>query len=920
MMDSRVIRESMQGAHAVRLETLIRMLDTDLSHGLSQAEAKMRQFSFGPNVLREKPPEKWMMKLVRQFRSILIVILLGAALLSGAMGDWLETLVILAIVLINGGLGFYQEIRAESSLRSLAKLAAHKARVRRDGELIAGPASCLVPGDIIEVEAGDFVPADARLLEAFGLNTQEAQLTGESEPVEKSGGALHSMDQALAERSNIIYSGTTVVTGKARACVVATGMDTEVGRIAHLIEEQTPGPTPLQRRLAELGRVLLLICLLLVALIAAIYAWKGGDPKTVLLFAVSLAVAAIPEGLPAVVTVALALGLARMAKRNALIRYLPSVETLGSVNVICTDKTGTLTRNEMTVRRMAVGPRIYNVTGQGYRPKGAIELDDPAQVLTWNPTLDPDLRVALRIGALCNHASLVHSAAAGTWNVVGDPTEGALLVVALKAQLGEDQSRQSLVMELPFDSDRRMMTMIFRAERDGIMMMTKGAPEAVLRRCSFELFDAKIRPLNEDRRKQIIDLNQRFARQSMRTLGLAFREHSSVENQPGEEEMVFAGLVGMMDPPRQEAKDSIDRCRTAGIQVIMITGDHPETARAIAQDVQLTKEVLKVVTGEELDHWSEASWKELAPHVNVFARVTAEHKLRIVQAWRARGATVAMTGDGINDAPALKAADIGIAMGLTGSDVTKDVSAMVLVDDNFTSIVSAVEEGRGILNNIQNIIHYLLAGNMSELLLILTALLCQWPVPLLPVQILWINLVTDGIPALALASERPDESAMRMPPRPTREPIITWSLGLEVLRDGSLLALVMILGYGWAFYRNPDTRGDINQAQAFVFCICSFAQLAFAFGCRSRVQTLPELGAFTNVKLLATVLLSVILQLSLMMSPYGIVFFHEETPHFSPLSWIIITVLALTPVSVVELGKLLRKSMATSCRASYPGR
>ncbi len=850
-------------------EATVKILDTDFKHGLAGRDAPVRLEKFGPNKLQDAAREPWAVKLFRQFKSVVILILLIAAVISGVMGEWFETWAILAIVLLNGGIGFLQEARAEQALASLRKLSAPQSRVVRDGRLQSIPASQLVPGDLIELEAGDFVPADARLGESFGLRIQEAALTGESEPVDKRAKEILARETALADRINMIYMGTTVLAGKANAVVVATGMDTELGHIAKLLQSHIPELTPLQRRLEELGRILIVLCLSIVALIVVLHWLRGGELHSIFIFAVSLAVAVIPEGLPAVVTIALALGLTRMAARNALIRRLPSVETLGSVTVICSDKTGTLTRNEMTVRKMFVGSKEYDISGSGYAPKGDfIVVDGTNPKLSINPQKDTDLMLALTIGARCNHASVAPDKDnPGIWTVIGDPTEGALVVAALKADVSANSHDEPFMFMLPFDSERRLMSVGVRDGAGIPLMMTKGAPEAVLSRSQEELWNGTVRPLTDARRQAILDQSQQFAAKAFRMLGLAFRTINGEYDRLEEQRLIFVGLAGMLDPPREEAKLAVDKCKSAGIRPVMITGDHPSTARAIAQELGIATEDDQVVSGHDLDQWTGPELEEKIMKIAVYARVTAEHKLRVVQAWKRRGAIVAMTGDGVNDAPAVEAADIGIAMGITGTDVTKEASAMVLADDNFASIVNAVEEGRGILDNIQNIIHFLLAGNISEIILVLSAVLVGWPIPLSPIQILWINLITDGFPALALATERPEKGIMNRKPRPVKEPLFTWQRGLKILQHGAILSAVVVAGFWWALYHNPTTRGNIAQAQAVVFCICCFAQLSFSFACRSRRYTFPELGARSNLVLLFAVIFSVILQFVIVVTP-----------------------------------------------------
>ncbi len=692
--------------------------------------------------------------------------------------------------------------------------------------------------------------------------------TSESTPVEKDGIAVLPKDVGIAERANMVFTGTTVVAGKGRGVITATGMNTELGRIAEFLTTEEREPTPLQKRLAELGRVLIIACLVLVAIIFILQLLRGESLAQTFLIAVSLAVAAVPEGLPAVVTIALALGLQRMVKRNALIRRLASVETLGSVTVICSDKTGTLTRNEMTVTEIVTGTRRYKVTGTGYKPDGefvalAAGPEDDTESGPVNPRNDLDLAMALTIGIWCNNARLdAPTDTNGRWRIFGDPTEGALIVAARKAGLERDSNR-AIIHEIPFDSKRKLMSMVAKNAQQQLVIYTKGAPEVLLERCAFEHRTGKIVPLSRERRARLLQQSSEMANRALRLLALAYRDLDNDSPDYREQDLVFAGLVGMIDPPREEARIAVAKSQSAGIRPVMITGDHPATALAVAQELKITSDDDTAITGLELDTLTD---EELLPRVEnlaVYARVSPEHKLRVVQALKANGQVVAMTGDGVNDAPAVKMADIGIAMGIAGTDVTKEASDMVLTDDNFASIVNAVEEGRGIYNNIQEFVHFLLSCNISEVALVLFAALVGWPVPLLPIQILWINLITDGLPALALAMEKPEPDVMSRRPRPSKEPFFT------------------------------RERGS------------TFSQLFFSFGCRSQRYTLPQLGVFTNPYLLAAIVISGILQMSLLWFPLTRNVLFKLAPQFG-FDWLVIFLLALIPVSLVEITKIVR--------------
>ncbi len=910
--------------YAISGNDVVRELAADLTHGLSAQEVAQRRVQHGWNALAEAPPVPTWRKLVVQFKDLVIWILIAAAIIAGVMGEWVDTAAILAIVLVNGIIGFLQEEKAGRALAALQKLSSPMAKVIRDGVLQLVPASELVPGDRIELEAGDNIPADARLLSGFSVRVQEASLTGESVPVDKDADCVLPENSPLGDRRNMVYLGTVTAAGKASAIVVATGMDTELGHIAGMLQRSAPEQTPLQRRLAELGKVLVFVCLVIVVIIFAMQLARGGKLLEMLLISVSLAVAAVPEGLPAVVTLTLALGLQRMVKRNALVRKLPSVETLGSVTVICSDKTGTLTRNEMTVREIVTGGERFQVTGGGYAPHGqflkcdvaersrvrqnvgSAEIDPRSGERGYepvNPRDESDLMQVLTTAARCNNATVSpRGDAADSWQVIGDPTEGALVVAALKAGIEARDHEQHVLFEIPFDSERKTMSVVLRGPDGARVMYSKGAPEVILAKCISERRGGQVESLTDDRRKQIVQSNSEMAARALRVLALAYRDHSATQGTEYEEtDLIFAGLVGMIDPPREEAKEAVRRCRAAGIRPVMITGDHPETALAIARELHIAGVDDRVVTGQELNALSDKELKVQVDQIAVYARVSAEHKLRVVKAWKQRGQIVAMTGDGVNDAPAVKAADIGIAMGVAGTDVTKEASDMVLTDDNFASIVNAVEEGRGIFDNIQKFVHYLLSCNAGEVLLMFFAALIGWPVPLAAIQILWINLVTDGLPALALGMEPPERDIMTRPPRPPLEAVITRQRAVLILFHGTLVATVAGLGF-WLIYQGDEAH--LGRARAVAFCITAYAQLFFAFGCRSQSSTVLELGLFSNPHLLGAIVISGLLQLSVVMLPFAQPVF-EVSSHLD-WEWLLIGVLSLTPVTIIEVVKLVR--------------
>ena len=892
--------------HSISASDIGSRLSTDLKSGLSDEEVARRREKWGWNELAEADPEPVWRRFIAQFKALVIWILIAAAILAGVMGEWIDTIAILAIVVANGVLGFVQEERAGRALKALRAMSSPAAKAIRQGQLSKVPAKELVPGDLVLLEAGDQVPADIRLLESFRVTVQEASLTGESAPQLKDADAELEQKTPLGDRENCVYMGTVLASGKATGVITATGMATELGNIAGMLKKDEDETTPLQRRLNELGRILVFVCLILVGLIFLIQYSRGGELVETILVAVSLAVAAVPEGLPAVVTIALALGLQRMVKRNALIRKLPSVETLGSVTVICSDKTGTLTRNEMMVRELVVGDQHYEITGAGYEPIGqfhpisdsdSADSKESAAVL---PSEHPELRKALLIGLQCNNANVVRPEDREGWAVVGDPTEGALIVMAMKGKIEADEKDGRVVFEIPFDSDRKAMSVIVELPGSKKVMYTKGAPEVILAKCDREIIDGEVRTLDTQRRLEIQAQNSKLAGKALRVLGLAYREDPIKKNERYQEtDLIFAGFVGMIDPPRDEVRESIDECHDAGIRPVMITGDHPDTAIAIARELKIASPETRAITGNELDAIDDRELAERVDQISVYARVTAAHKNRVVKAWKERGEVVAMTGDGVNDAPAVQGADIGIAMGITGTDVTKEAADMVLTDDNFTSIVNAVREGRGIFDNIQKFIQYLLSCNAGEVMLMFAAGILGYPVPLLAVQILWINLVTDGFPALALAMEPPERDIMQRPPRPPRESVLTFKKGMEIIYHGALIAAAALFGFWWAF-QGDDANTDAARTTA--FAITAFSQLAFALVSRSHRYTLPQLGLFSNGWLFVAFAFSGILQLAVITLPFAVDIF--EVAPFSTLPWAMIAVLSLLPATVIELTKI----------------
>ena len=919
--------------HAITAEALVLDLRTNLEAGLSSEEAISRQQREGFNELPEVPPPSLLKLFLSQFANVIVWVLIGAAVVSGLLEDWLDAAAIVTIVFLNGLLGFVQEFRAEQSLAALRKMSVSMAQVFREGVLRSIPARELVPGDLIILEAGDRVPADARLTYAANFQSQEASLTGESTPVQKNVSTVDAVDVPLADRINLTFMGTIAVSGKARALVVATGLRTELGRIASMIQqasESERAETPLQRRLEQFGYTLLWLALAVVTLVFLLGYLRGEPLVAMFLTSVSLAVAAVPEGLPAVVTITLALGVTRMAKRHALIRKLPAVETLGSATVICTDKTGTLTKNEMTVTKLFVGDASFDVTGEGYEPVGEIyepngagreargerpgRIDRESSQLQAVrplplapgpvPSIAPGLRELLTAAVLCNGATLRQEN--GAWQVIGDPTEGALLVAAAKVGLTKVELERAAPFEEehPFDAERKMMTVI-RRTAEGSLAYVKGAPDVLLARCTHRMTpDGRVESLSDEQRKAIVRTNASLARETLRVLGVAQRpvdgQRANLPADAVERDLVFLGLCGMKDPLRPEAKEAVRLCREAGIRTVMITGDHKETAVAIGRELGLYDGEGTALSGSELNELTDEQLTDIVERVTVYARVSAEHKLRIVQAWKRSGAIVAMTGDGVNDAPAIKEADIGVAMGLAGTDVTKEASDMVVTDDNFASITAAVEEGRGVFDNIRKTVHFLLSCNVSEVLVMLFAALLGLPLPLLPIQILWMNLVTDGIPALALAVDPKAPDLMKRPPRRPEARLLDGGRLLEIGGEGLMLAALALGAFSYSLY---GLHQNLEQARAVAFTVMVVAQLVHAFNCRSDRWSLFQLGFGTNRALVWAVLLSLAVQIAVLTVP-------AVSPVFkvAPLpieDWMLMGAAGLLPLVIMELIKWL---------------
>ena len=851
--------------HALSIEDVLKKLNVDPSTGLSEEEVRRRLMKYGPNEIPREERLKSIVILLRQFKSILVYLLIFAVLVSIAIGEFTDATAISIILTLNVVLGFIQEYRAEKAMELLRKLAAPKARVIREGIEMEVKAAEIVPGDIIVLRAGDRVPADARLFESVNLRLNEAILTGESTPIEKITDPLPE-DVPIHDMKNMVFMATTVTYGRGLGVVVATGLKTQFGRIAELVREEESEPTPLQRRIEHLGRVLAIVMSGLVAIIFFQIYLGGLGLIPALMTSISLAVAAVPEGLPAVLTIALALGVQRMAYRNAIVRRLASVETLGSATVICTDKTGTLTKNEMTVVKVFANGELIEVTGSGYEPEGNFLKN--GKVI--NPLEDTTVKRLLEAGLLCNDASLVRRE--GEWRIIGDPTEGALVVLAHKAGLSEEErSKKIRFSEIPFDSIRKRMSTAHVLPSGERILYLKGAPDIVLSLCKYIEEHGSVRLLKEEDRTRILNIVSSMAREALRVLALAYKRLDQSKDRIEEEDerdLVFIGLVGMIDPPRPEVFEAVKRAKEAGIKVIMVTGDHRDTAIAIAKLIGILEgdNDDAVITGKDLDNMSDEELYERVEKILVYARVSPEHKLRIVKALKRRGHIVAMTGDGVNDAPSVRSADIGIAMGIRGADVTREVADLVLADDNFATIVIAIEEGRTIFNNLRKFIRLLLSANWGEIAIISLASLLKLPIPLTPAQILWINLITDGLPALALGVDPPDPDIMKRPPRDPNEKVYS---GMELFFVvTTILALIFWTLPFWCTL--IVLNRSLEEARSTVFTTIVIFELLLALQCRSESRYV--FGSFemltANRKLLLAVVLSLLLHAVIMNIPY----------------------------------------------------
>ncbi len=949
--------------HSESVETIAKKFATRLEQGLAPEEAARRLTDHGPNELREAPRPPFWRLVLEQFSSFVVIILIVASVVSALLGDYAEAAAIMAIVLLNAIIGVVQESRAEEALAALKKMAAPNALVLRGGSRVTIPSRKLVPGDIVILEEGNYIPADVRLIESVNLRIEEASLTGESVSVEKSAQARLEADIPLGDRRNTAFMGTVVARGRGRGIVVGTGMRTQMGLIAEMLQTIDSEPTPLQQRLDDLGKQLGYAALAICGLVFLIAVWNQTDISLitapggglvdylkhstkvitdVFLVAVSLAIAAVPEGLPAVVTITLAIGMREMVKRHALIRRLSAVETLGSASVICSDKTGTLTQNAMTAVRLWADDRSFTITGEGYVPRGEFILNGKPVDLTRYP----GAMTTLWVGVLASDAYLEGSGASEmerTYRMVGDPTEGALVVAGAKAYAYKEQLSLTYprLAEIPFDSERKLMTVVLdviepkrsdpgpldeNAEAKGQIyaIATKGAPDVLLEHCThYQRMDDVAAPLTDNVRARILAANEAMAHDALRVLGVAYRitdaPPAELTHEAVEHDLIFIGLFGIIDPPRPEVPPALARARKAGIRTIMITGDFPDTAEAIGKAIGLLQPERRVLAGSDLNALDAAGLVQALDTTDVFARVSPAHKVRIVDALRQKGAVVAMTGDGVNDAPALKRADIGVAMGITGTDVAKETADMVLTDDNYVSIVSAVGQGRIIYSNIRKFVFFLLSSNVAEIMIIFLATLAGLPAPLTAIQLLWLNLVTDGAPALALALEKGDPDVMDRPPRPKQEPIINGPMRLGIFIQTITQTFATLTAFGVGLYWHLDKilpagvnpilgllqhnwRGvDVQYAETMAFVTLSLCELFRAFTVRSERLSLFQLGPFSNRYLVGAVALSICLLLLTIFVPFLQPVFNTHA--LTWMEWQVVLGLALIPAVSEEITK-----------------
>lgn len=890
---------------------VLKDLNTDSNQGLSSDEAKQRLEKYGPNKLKDKKGKSFIQKLIEQLLDPMVIILLVAAILSSLQGDFIETIIILAIVVLNAGMSLVQEGKAEDSVKALQKMSAPNAKVLRDGKYISVPSYDLVPGDIVKLETGDIVPADIRLLESQNLSSDESSLTGESVPVDKNAKEVFNDTVEIGDRDNYIHSSSIITRGRCIGVVATTGHNTEIGKIATNIQSVEEESTPLQQKLANLSKLLglLVIGVSIVVFIVGYFFRDDLSPLESLMTAVSLAVAAIPEGLAAVVTIVLSIGMNRMSEKNAIVKKLLAVETLGTTTFICSDKTGTLTQNEMTVKKVYTNSTVYDIEGVGYAPEGEFKIDGKKI----NPTDEKQLEMLLTAASLNSDAKLTHEG--NKWDIMGDPTEGALITVAQKAGLKNETLNKKFerIKEYPFDSSRKMMTTFHKNYlEDKIISFTKGAPDIIFDRCTHVLIDDKEVEFTEKLKKEYHDKNIEYSRQALRVLAYAYRKWDNLPEDSSpekiEEKLVLIGISGMIDPSRPEAKVAIQHCKSAGIIPVMITGDYLETALAIAKDLGIAENDDQAIMGKELNNMSNEEIQEIVKTKRVFARVSPENKVQIVTALKNNKQIAGMTGDGVNDAPAIKKADIGIAMGITGTDVAKNTADVILTDDNFATIVNAVEEGRIIYSNIKKFVAFLLSCNMGEVLIMLIAMIANMPIPLTVLQLLLLNLVTDSFPALALGVEKGEPDIMNQPPRKTDEAIIDKTI-IDNIITQSIAITVATLG---AFYiaqkyifAGADSQTLLHGSRTVAFVTLVLAELFRAFSARSEKYTVWELGLLSNKQLVYAFLASAILTIAIVYIPFTQVIFEAVNLDFS--AWAVILPFSLIPFVVGELHKIIER-------------
>ncbi|WP_368504018.1 calcium-translocating P-type ATPase, SERCA-type [Alkalihalophilus sp. As8PL] len=892
-------------------EEVERSVQTKIETGLSEKEVQKRLRVYGANKLDDGKKTPAFFVFLNQFKDFMVLVLLAATLISGLLGEYIDAVTIMFIILLNGILGFVQERKAEKSLDALKELSSPQMMVNRNGVWQKVLSTHVVPGDVVKLSSGDRIGADIRLTSANGLRVEESSLTGESVPVQKHASPLDTKDATLGDQENMAFMGTMVTQGNAVGVVVSTGMKTEMGKIAHLLQSTETLVTPLQHKLEQLGKILIAVALLLTALVVVIGVWQGHDVYTMFLSGVSLAVAAIPEGLPAIVTVALALGVQRMIKRKAIVRKLPAVETLGCASVICSDKTGTLTQNKMTVTKLWSGGKSWSVSGLGYEPSGSFHLNG----VEVSPARERALQQLLSYGALCNNATLMErSIKQGMLRkerrefvLDGDPTEGALVVAAMKAGYSTNglKEQYTRLLEFPFDSARKMMSVIVKDKQGRSFIITKGAPDVILSQCTTIAYNNQTEAFTSQRKDEVEKVIATLSSQALRTIAVAYRPLKANEicqqSFEAERQLTFLGLEGMIDPPRPEVKDSIRECRQAGIKTIMITGDHRLTASAIAGQLGILREGGQVLEGKTLKQMSVADLEGCVDDVDVYARVSPEDKLKIVKALQARGHIVAMTGDGVNDAPAIKAANIGIAMGITGTDVAKEASSLILSDDNFATIKSAIKEGRNIYENIRKFIRYMMASNVGEILVMLFAMILGMPLPLVAIQILWINLVTDGLPAMALGMDQAEGDVMKRAPRNPKEGVFARGLTWKIISRGFMIGIVTLAAFWLTLQAHPD---ELIRAQTVAFVTLVMAQLIHVFDCRSEYSVYHR-NPFENRYLVGAVLISILLMIAVVYYPPLQPVFH--TVALDIREWLLVLGMASIPTVVLGGFQLFKK-------------